>query len=309
MWHDADITDSLHTVLTELLSHDDQSSTNSTSHDAKCLAEASNILRMTLEKIDNEYRTEPDLTKLNFNEIILTIDPLVWNFFFQLTLTNAEILYLRNKDFDWNVTSNDKIFQNQQTQTAKTMARLSLIACCIYNINNGTTFPLSLLVLADVIDKYTNSSADCLQFCNMFGLCTYYDTLRRHQAKIAILRMDTKQSILLNNNSFTYVSIDNVSFWASNARVRSSDTERGLNCTSYMSCQPKPQSVLLTEEEICSIPSKLFKDNQRKEYNCPDILCKSSDTFFLSCLYNVDHAMQTCIRDQFGKPKAICDQN
>ena len=45
----------LHTVLTELLSHDDQSSTNSTivMMQNALIAEASNILRLRVQKIDN----------------------------------------------------------------------------------------------------------------------------------------------------------------------------------------------------------------------------------------------------------------
>ncbi len=309
IWHDANLTSCLHIALTEIMQKSLlEQAQNGRNYEVKCLEEASVILRNKLEKTDMQYTCETDLTTINFNEVTSKIDPLVWNFIFLLTTSKAERAYLSNRQIQWHKIFNDEIYTNIQTHTSHQMSRLSLISSCIFLINNRTHFPLPLL-FSDVIDKYSKSSADCLHFFNMFGICTSYETLRRHQTEIVTSRMETKQLNLLNKNSFTYVSIDNVSFWASNARVRSSESDRGLNCTSYMSCQPKPNSVILGSEEKCINSSETIIDNSEHEYMCHHLDYQQNDSFFLACLFNIDHKMQISVRDEMGKPITKIDMD
>ncbi len=74
-----------------------------------------------------------------------------------------------------------------------------------------------------------------------------------------------------------------------------------------MSCQPKPQSAILTTEEMCSITSEIFCDEHKQEFKCFNINYQGNDSFFLSCLFNIDHQLQICSRDEMGKPKSSTD--
>ena len=187
------------------------------------------------------------------------------------------------------------------------MKRLSIISTAMVTLNRQTNFPLPLL-FAEFIDKYTKSSADCLQFFNNFGVCSSYDTIRRHETTVSSSRLFSKLIKKEDLNTFTYVSVDNVSFWFSNARVRSSEIERGLNCTSYMSCQPKPKSIKLSPDDQYINNVVSVKDDEGNHFDMIPMLCENNQSFCLSCLYNIDQELHYCKRDSDGNPISISDQ-
>ena len=130
-----------------------------------------------------------DMTELNFMEIINDIDPLIWNSFYKSTLSYTEKLYWKDTYFDWNCVHDKLIYENVQDNLYRKMKRLSIISTAMVTFNGQTNFP-SHLLFAEFIDKYTKSSADCLQFFNNFGVCSSYDTIRRHET---VFKIDQKR--------------------------------------------------------------------------------------------------------------------
>ena len=312
-WHDLDVVSALHkaqlelssTKQTETVSDGNQVETNTC---IMILEQASEILRNKLQNFEQKIDSSVlDMTELNFMEIINEIDPLIWNFFYKTTLSYTEKLYWKDKYFDWNCIHDKLIYENVQDNLFRKMKRLSIISNAMVTLNRQTNFPLQLL-FAEFIDKYTKSSADCLQFFNNFGVCSSYDTIRRHETTISSSRLFSKLIKREDLNTFTYVSVDNVSFWSSNARVRSSEKERGLNCTSYMSCQPKPKSIKLSPDDQYINDVVSVKDDEGNHFDIKPIPYENNKSFFLSCLYNIDNELHYCKRDSDGNPINLSDQ-
>ena len=150
------------------------------------LEQAIEILRNKLQNFEQKMDSSVlDMTELNFMEIINEIDHWFGTF------SNTKKLYWKDKYFDWNCIHDKLIYENVQDNLFRKMKRLSIISNATVTLNRQTNFPLQLL-FAEFIDKYTKSSAACLQFFNHFGVCSSYDTIRRHETTISSSRLFSK---------------------------------------------------------------------------------------------------------------------
>ena len=73
--------------------------------------------------------------------------------------------------------TNNKIELEKYSQS-KILPCLNIISCLIFAADHACQLPLPVL-LADLLDKYTNSSSECIQILNKFGICCSKDSLKR----------------------------------------------------------------------------------------------------------------------------------
>ena len=62
----------------------------------------------------------------------------------------------------------------------KILPCLNIICCILFASYHTCQMPLHILI-ADIIDKFTNKSSECLRILNRFGLCCSKDSLKRFQ--------------------------------------------------------------------------------------------------------------------------------
>ena len=64
------------------------------------------------------------------------------------------------------------------------MHRLYILCVVMFAFNRESKYPLHVTV-DDVVDKFSNSSGECLQLLNDLGACVSEKTQARFQAKLA----------------------------------------------------------------------------------------------------------------------------
>ncbi|CAG2215131.1 unnamed protein product [Mytilus edulis] len=103
------------------------------------------------------------------------------------------------------------------------------------------------MLIADIIDKFTNSSTDCFNLLNKFGICVSKQTYERYQTQI----VEERKSNSINSSKcqFQIASVDNINKRSSYAAVKSTDAHRGFDGTSIQLVIPKPSIELLPEEK------------------------------------------------------------
>ena len=63
--------------------------------------------------------------------------------------------------------------------------KILLICCILFASDHTCQMPLHILI-ADIIDKFTSSTSECLRILNRFGLCCTKDSLKRFQTDIPV---------------------------------------------------------------------------------------------------------------------------
>ena len=96
-------------------------------------------------------------------------DPYLWNFFISLMGEKGTDTFEKVDLRDCN--------------SKKIMPCFHIISCLIFSADHTCQLPLHVL-LADLLDKYTYSSSDCLQIFNQFGICCSKDSLKRYQTSV-----------------------------------------------------------------------------------------------------------------------------
>ena len=129
----------------------------------------------------------------------------------------------------------------------KALACLNMISCLLFSSDLSCQVPLPMLI-SDIIDKYTNSSSECLRILNQFGMCYSKPTLNRYQNSVIERKSEIGAQISLE--SFTVCSVDNINKRSSYASVKASDTSRGFDGTSVQLVEPKPLSCKWSNEEV-----------------------------------------------------------
>ena len=60
---------------------------------------------------------------------------------------------------------------------------LNIICCILFASDHTCQMPLHILI-SDIVDKFTNSSSECLKSLNKLGICCSKDSLKRYQTDI-----------------------------------------------------------------------------------------------------------------------------
>ena len=129
----------------------------------------------------------------------------------------------------------------------KALACLNILNCLLFSSDLSCSLPLPMLI-SDIIDKYTNSSSECLRILNQFGICYSKPSLNRYQNSVIERKNEIGAQISLE--SFTVCSVDNINKRSSYASVKASDTSRGFDGTSVQLVEPKPISCKWSNEEV-----------------------------------------------------------
>ena len=142
--------------------------------------------------------------------------------------------------------------------------------------------PLPTL-FADILDKYTSSSSECLKIFNQFGICCSKDSLQRYQT--SVVEKDIESGVHLSPESFTICSIDNINKRSSYAAVKSRDTSRGFDGTSVQLVEPKPHSIKWDESEKSEFLKDCvcLQDNRKITYKQINVI---PDLSLYRCLSN-----------------------
>ena len=198
------------------------------------LFKAVKILRSRLSGQKNIWNADCiDLENFDpYTFILKKCDPLLFNFIRSL---EGEAI----NDFVQELT-----FENLKNTG---LSCLNIISCIIFSSDLLCHSPFQMLI-SDVVDKYTNSSTDCLRILNQFGMCYSKPSLKRYQNSIIDRKGEIGVQISLD--AFTICSVDNINKRSSYAAVKSSDTNRGFDGTSVQLVEPMPLSIKWSENEL-----------------------------------------------------------
>ena len=123
-------------------------------------------------------------------------------------------------------------------QHKKQLRRYFLLCLVMFCVDDRCSLPMHVL-LADLIDSQ-GGTAFLIHALNKLGICSSLDTLQRHiQSKIG----PTKRhpcSGFLNSSTFTVVSVDNIDFLHSFARVFKGSSNSSWHGTNVQLVQPLP---------------------------------------------------------------------
>ena len=143
----------------------------------------------------------------------------------------------------------------------KALSNLNIICCILFSSDISCRVPLHLL-FTDIIDKFTNSSWECLRILNQFGICYSKSFLNNYQESVIQRKKDI--GVQLSAESFTVCSVDNINKRSSYAYVKSNDLSRGFDGTSVQVVEPMPLTIKWDKNEVCQplTGSHTLKDKQ-----------------------------------------------
>ena len=167
-------------------------------------------------------------------------------------------------------------------KSTKVLPCLGIISNILYASDHSCNMPLPTL-FADILDKYTSSSSECLKIFNQFGICCSKDSLQRYQT--SVVEKDIESGVHLSPESFTICSIDNINKRSSYAAVKSRDTSRGFDGTSVQLVEQKPHSIKWHESEKSEFLKDCvcLQDNRKITYKQINVL---PDLSLYRCLSN-----------------------
>jgi hypothetical protein len=177
-----------------------------------------------------------DLQTISFKDFVTdNFSVSLWNFLCLLCMNKKSFTVYNRGQTKWTDFILHDSINNKQF-----MSTFSLLSICLYRFSNGVCNQPLPIIIADVIDKYTKSSSNCMQIFNMLGLTVSKDTLARFQIRIAEEHIKNAPFNDISRDSFCYASLDNLDFLSRNASVKASVQGRGLNTTTYLAGQPHP---------------------------------------------------------------------
>ena len=207
-------------------------------------------------------------------------DPLIWEFF--MSIFGEKVSFANNK-------INLELYSRSNV-----LPCFTIISSLMYALDRTCQLPLPTL-FADLIDKYTNSSSDCIQIFNQFGICCSKDSLNRYQTSVIETQLESGTQI--SPNSFTICSIDNINKRSSYASVKAKDSSRGFDGTSVQLVEPKPTALKWhdSEKSVFLQTSCNFKDNNGTHYQTITESLNFSLYRCLACLliYNFRHGSRS----------------
>ncbi|CAC5411991.1 unnamed protein product [Mytilus coruscus] len=293
--------------------------------DANVLKKAAEIIKLKIQISCKNIKNSSNRNLSNFkfhNFIENTIDPILWNFLCALIGQETEL----QLPFGENSISDDSVQFSQ----------IFNICCCLIYNRDSKCNKFQMLI-ADIIDKFTNSFTDCFNLLNKFGICVSKQTYERYQTHI----VEERKSNSINSSKcqFQIASVDNINKRSSYSAVKSTDAHRGFDGTSIQLVIPKPSIELLPEEKQQYLKGNiylygkdeyrsvnLFQDNDSKDislYNSIAILmnyglltserdndgiCTSDiEKIMENCLTNT--VMDQSLREILSDPYYLSDEN
>ncbi|CAG2195730.1 unnamed protein product [Mytilus edulis] len=204
-------------------------------NDGNVLKKAAEIIKLKIQSSCKIIKNSSNrnLSNFKFHDFIEnTIDPILWNFLCSLIGQETQL----QLPFGENSLSEDSVQFSQ----------IFNICCCLI-FNRDSKCNKFQMLIADIIDKFTNSSTDCFNLLNKFGICVSKQTYERYQTQI----VEERKSNSINSSKcqFQIASVDNINKRSSYAAVKSTDAHRGFDGTSIQLVIPKPSIELLPEEK------------------------------------------------------------
>ena len=244
-----------------------------------------NLQKMCRNLIDAQCYNEISLESFNVISFINTyLDPYVWNFFYSFFSSTP-------------ITDNTKCYLPQPDTSNKTLMFrcLNVISILLFAMDSRCQIPIPTLV-AEVVDKYTSSSSECLKILNNFGICISKDTLQRYQNLIAL--RNKSEGLKLPPDTFVTVSIDNINKRFPNATVKVSDQCRGFDGTSIQLVLPNPSQLVLKNVE----KGEFLIDSVTADCGTVFKVIKvgSEKSLFKSCLSTLSKTLATAKRNCDG---------
>ncbi|XP_072051451.1 uncharacterized protein [Amphiura filiformis] len=242
-----------------------------------------------------------DLDKVMFKDVVCAVPPQLWNFILRITLgENERKLFAHHisqfDDFTWTQHFFHELYTSAIMNSTKFSRRFFILCCLLFCINAECSIPVQMM-LGDVIDKFTNSSTECLTILSRFGVCVSKTSLVRFQVWISEHEMASKWDKL--RSSFTVASIDNIDKNSSYAAVSSQQQNRGFHGTSVQSVEPLPESTLLPHAPHEEAPQLVIPRRSRSldllalqaYHSAPSVLTSSLS------FGRTRHRYQSCVDD------------
>ena len=267
--------------------------------DRSALVQSSEYLRQMIFKlIDSivslDLNDQFNLQTINFYEFVQKVVPEdLWNFIFSITQTKKS----KPMPSSWTGHFFDDDFEKENHSLSRFYRRLSIISNILYTIDDRCKHPLHIL-MADILEKYTDSSSDCLHIFNMFGICASKSSLLRFQTE-TVAKMRNLENLL--PDSFTIISADNLNKRSSYAVVKASqEGSRGFDGLSVQALQPKPVTLKLSMDERTEFGTNcVVLDSGLKVKN---IIINGPDSLYRSLVVHINKFIQMCERKENGSP-------
>ena len=264
-----------------------------------CLSVFRNKIKdMCLQLKDWKADSDSDLTNIDFIEFLRTnIDPELWNFTVLTTMSEREYSTVNKGNFNWKV----PYLPDESALSGHYMQRLSLICMFAFIYSNGECNQPVTMLITDIVDKYTKSSKDCKDILNKFGVTVAPKTYEMYQKQKANDSSKNKEEELIPN-SFAVCSYDNINKRSRFARVHSKDVKRGFDGTSLMICYPKPNDVMVDDDEKTSFFQQASLDMFNKPFVTVNVDESPVHSLFKSLLCLLHSKLRQCSRDDSGQP-------
>ena len=191
------------------------------------------------KQMNEFYLSDLDrVCNFRYDKVMQACDPIVWNFFSNLTCNSTEKKFVDNLDFDWK--KDHLVFPNSDTKHGRQrlQQRVNSILNLQFILNNNFNYPLHIII-ANCIKRLSGGSSKLLGMMNNCGVCTSEDTLERF---LELVSRDKKMKgfeEFLSNRAFAIASCDNIDILLANAMVAYLK-DRSWHGTSIMAQQPKP---------------------------------------------------------------------
>ena len=233
-----------------------------------------------------------DLQSLNFKDFVKKVVPEdLWNFIFTVTQTKKS----KKLPASWTGHFFDDNFESESHSLTKFYRRLSIICNILYTVDDRCRHPLHIL-MADILEKYTDSSDDCLHIFNTFGICASKSSLQRFQTE-TVTKMKNLENLL--PDSFTIVSADNLNKRSSYAVVKAAqEGSRGFDGLSVQALQPKPVTLKLNPEEKTDFGTNCKTLDSGMEVK--NIRIHGDESLYRSLLLHINKFIQLCARNDNG---------
>ena len=217
-------------------------------------------------EIIGKYKNNPLMLKdLDLTDLMTDIDPILWNFFVQISMSERESS--KADDFTWHehYTFPKLTKSYQKTKINKL---LFLIYTTLYLRNPNCDYPFQIII-ADLVRKF-GGSLDLLETLSKFGITVSPPTYKNYLKKIIDLNKTESFTKGLINRAFSIFSIDNLDKMWNFARVKPF-AERSWHGLTSMLTLPKPNSLKYTDPNMDTQNDSGISDVSVSE-NMDDIL-------------------------------------
>ena len=168
------------------------------------------------------YLSQHNKDTFNLDKEIEKIDPDLWQAIIALTKSSGEKIGVK---------------LTEQFSLTKRIRRFFIFCTMMFCINENYTIPLHLLITDTVVSQ--GGSAMLIKMLNQLGACTSSDTLARYIQHKSTHRNDIMLKCL-NIDGFSVISVDNIDFLHSQARVSKGKNNSSWHGTSIQVVQPLP---------------------------------------------------------------------